>query len=423
VNVEVAATGVDLDLASPRTVPGPVEPAQAVRLVREMVDIPSLSGQERALADHVVERMRGLGFDASIDDAGNAVGEVGPRSGPVVMLLGHMDTVAPLLPVRVEGNVLHGRGSIDAKGPLAAFVCATAGLAGLGVRFVVVGAVEEETAASRGAHFLLDRYDPAAVVIGEPGGWSNVVIGYRGRMGVVYDVERPQAHTSSPEERAVEAALAFWNRLAAYLAAASVGSRDFDRPFPALCRLDGWVDRAHLEATCRIPPGFDMEGFARFLEGEAAGGTVEFDEMTPAVLMGRATPPARALVAAIRRHGGTAGIRVKTGTSDMNVVATRWRAPMVAYGPGDSKLDHTALEHLDLDEYLRSIAVLRDGLVALAEELAPEGSDGPDGPREPGPGAQEASGGAGPVAGREDGLTPDEEDEVAGRLASLGYLE
>ena len=50
----------------------------------------------------------------------------------------------------------------------------------------------------------------------------------------------------------------------------------------------------------------------------------------------------------------------------MNVLAPVWRCPMVAYGPGDSAYDHTPTERLALDEYRRSIALLKDVLGALA---------------------------------------------------------
>ena len=42
----------------------------------------------------------------------------------------------------------------------------------------------------------------------------------------------------------------------------------------------------------------------------------------------------------------------------MNIVGPRWNCPIVAYGPGDSALDHTPDEHINLDEYLRAIDVL-----------------------------------------------------------------
>jgi LysW-gamma-L-lysine carboxypeptidase len=43
-----------------------------------------------------------------------------------------------------------------------------------------------------------------------------------------------------------------------------------------------------------------------------------------------------------------------------------WNCPIIAYGPGDSALDHTPDEHTDLDEYLRSIRVLTLALQRLA---------------------------------------------------------
>jgi LysW-gamma-L-lysine carboxypeptidase len=57
---------------------------------------------------------------------------------------------------------------------------------------------------------------------------------------------------------------------------------------------------------------------------------------------------------------------VKTGTADMNVVAPHWpETPVLAYGPGDSNLDHTPNEHIDLNEYLRAIEVLKGTLLVL----------------------------------------------------------
>jgi LysW-gamma-L-lysine carboxypeptidase len=49
----------------------------------------------------------------------------------------------------------------------------------------------------------------------------------------------------------------------------------------------------------------------------------------------------------------------------MNVVGPRWQCPMVAYGPGDSALDHTPDEHVVIDEYRRAIGILADALQRL----------------------------------------------------------
>src|SRR5688500_7162860 len=103
------------------------------------------SGQERPAVEWLVTRMKSLGYKRSfIDEAGNAVGVMG--DGPKqVVLLDHIDTVPGEVPVRTEDNILYGRGSVDAKGPLACFVDAVAQIGAVdGWQFIVIGAVEEE---------------------------------------------------------------------------------------------------------------------------------------------------------------------------------------------------------------------------------------------------------------------------------------
>src|SRR5687767_3081071 len=129
-----------------------------VALLEQMLRIPSVSSQEADLARFLVDQMRSLGLRSYIDGAGNAVGEAG--EGPEIVLLGHIDTVPGVVPVRIEAGQLYGRGAVDAKGPFATFVTAAARLLARGdlrSRPVLVGAVEEEAASSKGAHFVLDR--------------------------------------------------------------------------------------------------------------------------------------------------------------------------------------------------------------------------------------------------------------------------
>ena len=77
------------------------------------------------------------------------------------------------------------------------------------------------------------------------------------------------------------------------------------------------------------------------------------------------TPPVRALLRAIRFAGGKPRFKLKMGTSDMNVVGPAWSCPIVAYGPGDSALDHTPDEHIEVTEFLKTIDVLVHALELL----------------------------------------------------------
>ncbi|RII13388.1 putative succinyl-diaminopimelate desuccinylase [Streptomyces sp. YIM 130001] len=344
---------------------------EETRTLRGLVEIPSPSGSEAAAGAFLAARMTALGYDVRTDAVGNVIGEIGDPTGPVIMMVGHLDTVAGTLPVHESGGLLFGRGTVDAKGPLATMVHAGARAASSGCgRIVVIGAVEEE-AASRGAHHLTTTLAPPdALLIGEPSGAGTLVVGYRGVLRFCYEVRRPPAHTSSPAERAVELASDLWQQVRTLLPPAPVDAPLFDHASPALVGLDGGLTHARAEISCRIPRGFDTTGFLDEVRKHAADGEITVVEQVPAVRTGRGAPLVRAFAGAVRRSTGAVAVKVKLGTSDMNVLAPHWSAPALAYGPGDSKLDHTDEEHIRLEEYLLAIDILAEALPDIASSLA-----------------------------------------------------
>ncbi len=360
-----------------------------ITLLREMVEIESLSGSEGAVAAYIVGRMRELGYDeAFVDAAGNAVGirrGQGTPSGEShhagdLVLLGHMDTVPGRIPVRIEGGLLYGRGSVDAKGPLATFVMAGAQVTPPpGTRLVVIGATEEEAASSKGAHHAAGAYRPSACIIGEPSNWDAVTLGYKGRLLCDYRLEQGGAHSAGPETAAPELAIAAWNAIAAHAAAFNQGREHlFDQLMPSLRSIrsssDGITDVVEMTMGFRLGPGFDTDALEAFIRAAAMQGLpeharaqVRFRGREVAWQSTRTTPLAWAFNMALREAGVTPRFKVKTGTSDMNVVGPVWNCPIVAYGPGDSKLDHTPNEHLVIEEYLLAIGVLAGVLRGFLE--------------------------------------------------------
>jgi LysW-gamma-L-lysine carboxypeptidase len=344
-----------------------------VALLEQMLRIPSLSGQEGELARFLVEQMRTLGFHSYVDDAGNAVGEAGV--GPEIVLLGHIDTVPGVVPVRIADGKLYGRGAVDAKGPFATFVAAAARLLARGqlrARLVLVGAVEEEAASSKGAHYIVDRYAPAACVIGEPSGWDRLTLGYKGRLLAEGRWEQPMAHSAGRDLAVAERAVGFWNAVAAYCVAHNQGkSQLFEQLLPSLRAIasgsDGLADWATLTIGIRLPPDVDPDALADELAQAGAGGQVHFRGGCQAYRGDKNNPLVRAFLKSVRAAGGTPGFLLKTGTSDMNVVGPAWRCPILAYGPGDSSLDHTPDEHVEVAEYLRAIDVLAGALQQLSD--------------------------------------------------------
>ncbi len=342
-----------------------------IQFLHELVAIRSHSKQESEVAEFLVKSMNSMGYDdAGVDEAGNAVGtrqrlDVQGRIRQHIVLLGHMDTVRGEIPVRIENGKLYGRGSVDAKGPLATFVAATA-LASIpaGTRLTVVGAVEEESSTSRGARFAATQYSPDFCIIGEPSGWEGVTIGYKGIVQIAYILERPMGHASGLQSAVPEKAIEFWNRISNYSTEFNHDrSRYFDQLIPAIRDFnfssDGLYDRVRLHASVRLPIGFDIRAFeqmVRGLDGDAEISTYGYEVAYRSDRNNRLT---NAFNIAIRQQGQQPKFKVKTGTCDMNVVGPVWNCPIVAYGPGDSSLDHTPDEHIELLEYRQAIDILK----------------------------------------------------------------
>ena len=114
----------------------------------------------------------------------------------------------------------------------------------------------------------------------------------------------------------------------------------------------------------RLPPDVDPHELAATLQAEHPHITRAFG-MEHAFVAERDSALSRVMRGAIRAEGGQPAFVHKTGTSDMNIVGRIWHCPILAYGAGDSALDHTPDEHIDLDEYSRAVRVLTRALSSL----------------------------------------------------------
>jgi len=82
----------------------------------------------------------------------------------------------------------------------------------------------------------------------------------------------------------------------------------------------------------------------------------------------KASPLVHVLSSSVRKVlNKPAKLLHKTGTGDMNILGKAMNLPIVTYGPGDSHLDHTLDEHIEIDEYLDAIQVYKEALLKLSE--------------------------------------------------------
>ncbi len=358
--------------------------AELLALHREMVEIPSLSGEEAPLRDRLEAYLgeRGVSTLRIGDNLVTALGE-----GPVICLNSHMDTVPPCPgwtrpPHRavVEGGRVHGLGSNDAKASVAAMIGAFLRLredAGrLGARVVLALTVQEETG-GKGAEQLVPELRrlglaPGAVVVGEPTG-LDIAIAQKGLVVLELLAEGRACHAANAR------ALGARNAIRA-LARGLVAIEEID-PGPAdpllgpvtvePTVLRGGTARNAVpgEAGCildvRVNPSTDVRELVRGIEAAASAEVrVLSDRLRP-----RGIPAGHPLVAAVRRARPEASLFGSAGLSDLVFFDG---IPGVKAGPGRSERSHTPDEFVLESEilegcvfYRRTVEeIVRSGVVA-----------------------------------------------------------
>jgi putative selenium metabolism hydrolase len=207
-----------------------IEETEAVEFCRQLLQIPSYSGQEQEAAEKMLETMQKLGYDrAWIDGVGNVVGEIkGKHAGGKVLFDGHLDTVPvsgsekwtmdPFEGALQDGKIF-GKGAAGGKGALAAMVYGLAPL--LRHKDKLAGSIYISATVGveqfQGLAFLqaLQAVKPNYVVIGEATG-LNVKRAQRGRAQISVTTWGLAAHSAYAErgENAVRRMLWLTEKLA-----------------------------------------------------------------------------------------------------------------------------------------------------------------------------------------------------------------
>ena len=336
----------------------------SVKLLKETVEHYSPSGEEKKVAHFLVDYMKKLGFNSFVDEVNNAVGISG-NGKKTILLLGHIDTVPGFITPRIKHGKLFGRGSVDAKGCFCTFIEATK-LSKSNAKIILVGAVEEENASSKGARHILDKYKPDYIIIGEPSSYDALTLGYKGRLLIDFSLEMKNSHTASSDSP-IDSAINFYNTLKEYTDKRNIEKTIFDTiqmtARDVKYSSDGFSNRVYMKIGCRMPLDFSFEDFEPFINKAKGDGKIKFYGQEHAVKAKKNNKLVSRFLNIMRKHGIQAKFKVKTGTSDMNILHNKFPdTPILAYGPGDSSLDHTPNEHIVINEYKKAIQILSDVL-------------------------------------------------------------
>lgn len=183
--------------------PRPGEPVEPIDLARHLIDIPSVSGDEDAVARALRSYLEGLGYGVELlENVPGRPGLFATTDAPArVVFCTHLDTVPPYFPSSEDDEFLYGRGACDTKGIIAAQVAAAERLRAEGVRDIGLLYVVDEEKGSLGARAA--NTHPAArdcrwLVVGEPTE-NKLAVGSKGSMRLVLRTEGTGGHSAYPD--------------------------------------------------------------------------------------------------------------------------------------------------------------------------------------------------------------------------------
>lgn len=391
--------------------PKEIDKDALVQFARELIQIPSPSGQEGALAQRLAEEMKRLGWqDVRTDRIGNVVGRLGSGEPPILLYNGHMDTVGPgdlrqwkrdPYAAELANGALHGLGAVDMKGALAAMVYAAPAILARAPRLkgtlYLVGVVQEEPAEGLGMKVLVEEEGirPDFVVLGEA---TNLQVsrGQRGRVEIRVTTHGRACHACSPEHgrNAINAAarIIFETELLAAkfmtdpflgpgtLAVTQIESTAGSRnAIPASCTF--YVDRRLTLGETEAKALAEIQQIVARERLKADVAVSEWDIVSytgyrahvrdsyPAWVVPEDHPLVQAVSQTVKQTLGYKP-RLERWAFSTDGVYTMGVAgiPTVGFGPGDEKLAHTVDDHVKVEDLVAAARVY----AALAVQMLGE---------------------------------------------------
>lgn len=347
-----------------------------VVLTRALVDVESVSRNERALADHVEEVLRKIPH-LSVDRLGNTVmarTDLGREQR--VALAGHLDTV-PLnnnFPSTVVDDLIYGCGTSDMKSgvALALHLAATLPNPGYDVTYLFYEAEEIESkynglglAAQARPEWLLADF----AVLLEPT-YGVVEAGCQGTLRALVRTTGRRAHAARAWRgvNAIHAAGEVLRRLQDYRPrTVTIDGCTYREGLNAV-RISGGVagnvvpDECVVEVNLRFAPDRTEKQALEHVHEVLDGFEVELADSAPGALPSLTAAPAREFLAAVG-----AAPAAKLGWTDVARFAALG-IPALNYGPGDPLLAHAPDEHVEIGKIRDGAATLHRWLASSAEQ-------------------------------------------------------
>ena len=337
-----------------------MDQVDVVAFARALIDIDSTTGREADAATFLARELRERGYSVAAqpvsDRRFNIIATVGD---PMVVLSTHVDCVPPFFPSRVEGDVLYGRGSADAKGILSAQLAASERFRRRGETRVGLLFVVGEERGSDGARTANLEAPPTVkyLVNGEPTD-SRLAAATRGVYRVRLHAAGRAAHSSRPElgESAIDKLI---DALVALRGVEWPADPLLGRTFHSVGLIDGGI------APNVISPNASAEILFRSI-----GPHEELLRLARAAIGSRASVEEVLVVPPVRlKTVDGFDTAVFWFTTDIPLL-NRWGTPLLI-GPGSVVEAHTDHEHVAIADLEHAVDLYETVVSQLLSEAGP----------------------------------------------------
>jgi acetylornithine deacetylase len=175
-----------------------------LKLTRQLIDIPSVTGEEFQIGTSLAELLNRLGYHVDLQDISPERSNIiaTTEAQPRIVLSTHMDTVPPFIASSEDDEFIYGRGACDAKGIIAAQIAAAEKLRADGFKEIGLLFTVDEEVTSGGAK-VANNHPLASsceyLINGEPTD-NRIAIGTKGSLQAILRTEGRAAHSAYPEQ-------------------------------------------------------------------------------------------------------------------------------------------------------------------------------------------------------------------------------
>ncbi len=362
-----------------------------VEFLKKCIEFYSPSGKEEKYSEFLAEFLKKHNFKVKFDKVGNLIAEKG-HGNPLILFSSHMDTIPGELPIIQKDGKIYGRGAVDCKSSLAAMVYSLSHYdfdqKDTG-KIIFAGIVREEDSLIGINELIKTDIQPDFAIFGEPTKIDQICIGYKGRLSIGYYISTDSGHVACSwlYSNAIEIGINIWNIikedckvLSKEFCEKDNNTKYFDKIITNLTVIFGGKltncvpSECNIQIDIRFPPSIKSEIILGKIRDHVENFNLKYKKKKNSELTIQENIYSRVegfeikadeyIIGALRwaifkTINKKPNLIKKTGTTFINSIGIHYRIPSITYGPGDSKLEHTDKEFIEIEEYLNIIEVYK----------------------------------------------------------------